>query len=97
MTTTSIIAVKESSFNAQFTEKFPEEIQLIIGMIWLVWFLETSKKIVTAQAAEIRRSVVEKTWANLSAEVFGKTREKNPENKNPIRGKNTVSFKSILK
>ena len=49
-----------------------------------------------AQAAEITRSVLEKICANLSAKLLGKVREKIPENKKPIKGKNTVSFKSIF-
>lgn len=90
------MAVKESSFSAQLTEKSPEEIQFMIGTIWLVLLLVTSMKIRTAQIAEVIKSVQEKIWANLSAKDFAKIREKNPENKKPKSGKKTVSLRSIL-
>jgi hypothetical protein len=54
------------------------------------------RKIVTAQIAEITSSELEKICANLSAKLLGKILEKIPENKKPKRGRNTVSFKSIL-
>jgi hypothetical protein len=96
VTTTSIIAVKESSFSDQLAEKLPEEIQLMRKIFWPILLCETSRKIITAQIAEITKSALEKIWANLSEKFLGKRREKIPENKKPKSGKKTVSLRSIL-
>ena len=89
------MAVRASSFKDQLAEKLPEEIQLIKVTTSLVLFLSTSRKIITAQTAEITSKALEKTWANLSEKLLGATREKNPENKKPKSGKKTVSLRSI--
>lgn len=96
VTTMSMMAVSESSFNAQFTEKSPDEIQLIIGITSLILLLLTSMKVMTAQIAEITKSVLEKICANLSAKFLLKMREKNPENRKPKSGRKTVSLRSIF-
>ncbi len=97
VTTTSMIAVSESSFSAQLTEKFPEEIQLMIGTISLVLLLVTFMRVIIAQIADVTKSAEEKISANLSAkDFFAKIRERKPENKKPKSGKKTVSLRSIL-
>ncbi len=85
-----------STFNAQFTAKFPEAIQLIIVWVGSAPFLETCQNTIKENKADKDKKATVIACANRSACFLGKILEPKPANKKPKSGKKIINFVRII-